>query len=211
MQREVLLSEEFLCVVTVKRTSPPGSLAFPHYITCLEFTGREPNTKCAFLFEVITSECNRWRAHARCRIWSLVSAKKALDDLNQLGLAKNVHPMMSSQEQLAAYLHFAPDVVQAANTLADPLWHRVPSELQETGVLAVIDEATMDYLDELGGYPLSQLTAAIQTAAQEGNWNQTDPHTLLPPTSETTIAVDEQVALAQSLILRLVADLPDSP
>lgn len=74
-----------------------------------------------------------------------------------------------------------------------------------------MDEAGVDYLDELEDYQLGRLASAIQTAAREENWDQVDPHTFLPPTSATTIAVNEERALAKSLIRRLAADLPESP
>jgi hypothetical protein len=161
-----------------------------------------------FLFEVLTQETADWRGSVQCRIWSFVTAETVLNDLNQPGDITVVRPDMSPQQQLAIDLQLAPDRVQAMSALANPLWQCVPPELRDTGILAVTQKTGLDHLHELGGFPLSRLGTAIRAAAHRDDWAPDDPYTLFPPKTVTALPVDQQLMLAQSLVFRLLPEIP---
>ena len=78
-------------------------------------------------------------------------------------------------------------------------------------LLTVTGEVNLDHLGELDEFPLSRLVTAIQAAAESDHWSQDHPQNLLPATPAETITADQQTALAQSIIRRLVVDLPKRP
>ena len=210
MQCEVPIADDFVCVVRVERFSNPTSQSPPFHRSRLLFARRTSDPESAFLLDVMVEETNIWHENSQCRTWSFVEADAVLNDLNDAAGDSGIHSEMPpQQQQLAVDLQAANNRMQAAIALADPLWRCVPPEFQDSGFLVLTSETNLDHLHEIDGFPLSRLWTAIRTTARNDNWTHDDPRTLFPPKKVTTLPDDQQLKLAQSLVYRLVADLPE--